>query len=124
MTAPVTLYPGGRLPPDATAGWLPAALAELTHAPTGHSGLGAAAATLSPGDAGGAQCYPAGDALLVVLGGQLAIEFGPGLATTVVAAAGDAVAIASGTVHRERHGGGNAPVRFLRIAPGGPALPA
>jgi quercetin dioxygenase-like cupin family protein len=123
VTAPVLLCPGGRLPADLAGSWGAAAFAELTHAPTGFSGLGSEVVALANGHTGPWQCYAGHGALLVVLAGHLAVEPGPG-AAAVVAGAGDTLAIAAGAVHRERHGGGADPVRFTRLAPGGPAVPA
>lgn len=117
------LCPGGELPAALAGSWGAAALAELTHAPTGFSGLGGEIVEYAPGTGGPWQHYAAHGALLVVLAGRLAVEPGPA-AAPVVAGAGDTIAVAAGAVHRECHGGGATPARFARLAPGGPAVPA
>lgn len=124
MTAAVLLCPGGQLPAALAGQWGAAALAELTHAPTGFSGFGAGAATLAAGSTGPPQQYPGGGALVVVLAGRLAIDWDPGSGRHVVAGPGDAIAVAGGTVHRERHAGGPGDARFVRLAPDGGPVPA
>lgn len=124
MTAPVRHCPGGQLPPDLAAIWRDASLAEVTHAPSGHSGLGTSIVEFAPDAVGAAQAYPDGPALLVVLAGRLAIDFGTMLGATIEAVAGDSVAIAPGHAHRERAADASEPVRFVRFAPAGPPVPA
>jgi uncharacterized RmlC-like cupin family protein len=123
VTAPVVLCPGGQLPAALAGRWGAAALAEVTHAPTGRSGLGGGPATLAAGSTGAPQQYAGDGALVVVLAGRLAIDWAAGFARHVVAGPGDAIAVAGGTVHRERHAGGGE-VRFVRLAPDGGPVPA
>jgi uncharacterized RmlC-like cupin family protein len=89
-------YAGGVLPADAAARWAGAALAEITHAPTGYSGLGLEVLELADGAGGSLDATRGADALLVVLAGEVRIEAGPDGADTVRAVAGDAVTIAAG----------------------------
>lgn len=103
MSPAVRLCSGGQLPADVSSCWAGAGLAELTHAPTGYSDLGMVLLELAPGEAGTVHHHGPGESLLVVLAGAVVVEWGAGLLDAVEGRAGDAVAIAPHTVHRERN---------------------
>jgi quercetin dioxygenase-like cupin family protein len=107
----IVCYPGGLLPADVAARWVAAGLAELTHAPTGYSGLGLELVELAPGESGARRDGQGGESLLVVLAGAVAIEDVAGTGTAVGATAGDAVAIGAGVSHRLRNASRDLPAR-------------
>lgn len=114
----IVCYPGGVLPPDVAARWAGAGLAELTHAPTGHSGLGLELVELGPGECGPARRGTSEESLLVVLAGTVTVAEVAGAGRTVGAAAGDAVAIGAGVSHRLRNDSAGMPARCV-LYPGG-----
>lgn len=99
----IVCYPGGVLPADVAACWMGAGLAELTHAPTGCSGLGAELLELAPGECGAVRRGSAAGSLLVILAGTVIVEEVTGGCDTVSAVAGDAVAVTAGVAHRLRN---------------------
>jgi uncharacterized RmlC-like cupin family protein len=109
-------YPGGVLPADLAARWLAAGLAELTHAPTGYSGLGLELVELGPGASGEQHHGQGGESLLVVLAGTVAIEEVSGTGAAVSAIAGDTVAIGAGVPHRVRNTSLTVPARCALYA--------
>jgi hypothetical protein len=119
----VRLCPGGQLPADGGFALAAAALAEITHAPTGFGSYDGRGVRYPPGHPGVVLRYAGGPALLVVLSGRLAVESGTALDQITVAAAGDSLLVGEGERHRERPTGSEA-VTFLRLAPGGPPAPA
>jgi mannose-6-phosphate isomerase-like protein (cupin superfamily) len=121
--AAVRLCPGGALPVEAGFELAAAALAEVTHAPTGFGSYDPHGVHYAPGHPGAVFRYGGSPALLVVLTGRLAVDFGTALDQTIVATAGDSLLIGAGERHRERPGGDEA-VTFLRLSPSGPPLPA
>jgi quercetin dioxygenase-like cupin family protein len=114
----IVLYPGGALPPDVAARWAGDGLAELTHAPTGHSGLALEPVELAPGECGAARRGRSEDSLLVVVAGTVIVEAIAGGGQSASAAAGDAVAIGAGLSHRLRNESASAPARCV-LYPGG-----
>jgi quercetin dioxygenase-like cupin family protein len=114
----IVCYPGGALPPDVAARWAGAGLAELTHAPTGYSGLGLELVELAPGECGAARRGRSEESLLVVLAGAVTVEEASGTGHAANASAGDTVAIGAGLSHRLRNGSASAPARCV-LYPGG-----
>ncbi|MBL8224692.1 MAG: cupin domain-containing protein [Chromatiales bacterium] len=114
----IVRHPGGVLPPDVAARWAGAGLAELTHAPTGYSGLGLELVELAPGESGVARRGSSEESLLVVLAGSVTVEEVAGAGETISAAAGDAVAIGAGVSHRLRNDSGSVPARCVLYAGG------
>jgi quercetin dioxygenase-like cupin family protein len=114
----IVCYRGGTLPPHVAAHWAGAGFAELTHAPTGYSGLALELVALAPGESGAARRGRSEESLLVVLAGTVIVEELAGAGESVSAAAGDAVAVGAGVPHRVRNGSASAPARCA-LYPGG-----
>jgi uncharacterized RmlC-like cupin family protein len=115
--------PGGQLPAEVASRWAGAGLAELTHAPTGYSDLGIVLLELPPGAAGTAHHHGPGESLLVVLSGEVVVEWGDGLRDAIQARAGDALAIEARAIHRERNPHSGLPVRYAVYLGSGGTFP-
>jgi len=114
----IVCYPGGVLPADVAACWMGAGLAELTHAPTGYSSLGAELLELAPGECSAMRRGSGAGSLLVILAGTVTVEEVTGGGDAASAVAGDAVAVAAGVAHRLRNASAGLPARCVAY-PGG-----
>lgn len=99
-TAPI-LVPGGHLSGDLAGTWAAAALAEITHGPTGYADLDMTRVRLAPGGTATpvAALRGPGPLLLAVLQGRIRVTASATGDDVLVATAGDAVAIPPNLPH-------------------------